>query len=242
MIFSGSGNYFNAQCGVASRRDTINPEATSFCTRRVPSKWFEIFSRGKFENEHENPANFQNSASYRFGFPWALLWDGPLYSSASTRASEQDGMSVGGSGTGLQREVLSVAKLPSTSFTSSRQPSPACFVATVSSYDHSPLLCARYYFYKYTSYHIPWSNSQEREKERERNAPRGKFDRIGPLIPVSKKRARWLSLFSHSSEILPTILRLSLLFVFLYMVFLSSATLAARSLRLLFDLRVSSRK
>ena len=83
---------------------------------------------------------------------------------------------------------------------------------------------------------------RERERERERNAPRGKFDRIGPLIPVSKKRARWLSLFSHSSEILPTILRLSLLFVFLYMVFLSSATLAARSLRLLFDLRVSSRK
>lgn len=31
---------------------------------------------------------------------------------------------VRGSGTGLQREVLSVAKLPSTSFTSSRQPSP----------------------------------------------------------------------------------------------------------------------
>lgn len=27
----------------------------------------------KFENERENPANFQNSASYRFEFPWALL-------------------------------------------------------------------------------------------------------------------------------------------------------------------------
>lgn len=65
----------------------------------------------KFENVRENPANFQNSASYRFEFPWALLWDGPLYSSESKGKRERERE---------EREDLSVAKLSSTSSPSRR--------------------------------------------------------------------------------------------------------------------------
>jgi len=94
--------------GAAARRD--------YAVSRWPSSW-NVKGKGahcKIRKRAQNPANFQNSASYRFEFPWALLWDGPLYNSKSKveRKRERERKRE-------KREDLSVAKLPSTSFTSS---------------------------------------------------------------------------------------------------------------------------
>ena len=71
--------FSDAKIPAARRRDANVP------CRADPSREMSKTKAltAKFENEHENPANFQNSASYRFEFPWALLWDGPLYNSES---------------------------------------------------------------------------------------------------------------------------------------------------------------
>lgn len=57
-----------AKIPAAQRRGGTRRVVLTFLGRAI-SKAFTA----KFENEHENPANFQNSASYRFEFPWALL-------------------------------------------------------------------------------------------------------------------------------------------------------------------------
>lgn len=205
----------------------VSLQAPSFQDRGWSSRWpVEIRKRAGKSGEFPEQCIVSIRVSVGVAMRWTLVQLGEV------GRKREDGMSVRGSGTGLQREVLSVAKLPS----SSRR--------TYSSYDHSPPLSLRplllLQIYKL---------SHSRDRTHGRIEPPQRQIRWNRPVNTASKRRR-LSLF-ETARISPTYSASSssssssssLLVSFSCGDTLPRlASTLVGSLRPLFDLRVSSKK